>query len=103
MTPAYVLDAYALLAFLRDEPGASRVIAYLDNLPIEIAAVDRSLTGRAAHVKAHHSISVADSFAVALAQKEDAPVVTGDPEFRAVEETIQIEWLPQQDPSAYSE
>lgn len=100
------LDSFALLAFLRDEPGTKRVrkllrdaaqqqvqlymslinygellyiverrlgatelrrvIAYLDNLP-------RSRTGQAAHIKAHHSISFANSFAAALALEFDAP------------------------------
>jgi len=48
----------------------------------------------AAHVKAHHPISYADAFAVALAQEMDASVVTGDPEFECVEELIPVVWLP---------
>ncbi len=48
----------------------------------------------AAHVKAHHPISYADAFAVALAQELEAAVVTGDPEFKCVEELIDVEWLP---------
>jgi hypothetical protein len=30
---------------------------------------------------------------VALAKKLDATVITGDPEFRSVEEVVRIEWL----------
>lgn len=48
----------------------------------------------AAHVKAHHPVSYADAFAVALAQEMDASVVTGDPEFEKVEELISVAWLP---------
>jgi predicted nucleic acid-binding protein len=48
----------------------------------------------AAHVKAHHPISYADAFAVALAQEMDASVVTGDPEFECVEGLISVFWLP---------
>jgi ribonuclease VapC len=48
----------------------------------------------AAHVKAHHPISYADAFAVALAQELEAPVVTGDPEFECVEDLIDVTWLP---------
>jgi len=72
-----------------------KVIARLDDLPIQVMPIDRSLTLAAAHVKAHHPLSYADAFAVALAQKLDAMVVTGDPEFKHVEELVHIEWLPQ--------
>jgi len=133
LSASYVLDAFAVMAFLRDEPGGPRVrellhaaargetwlylslinygevlymverrwgeielhrvIAHLDELPIRVMPIDRPLTFAAAHVKAHHTISYADAFAVALAQKLDAMVVTGDPEFKSVEELVRIEWL----------
>lgn len=47
------------------------------------------------HIKAHYRLSYADAFAVALAQKLDAVVVTGDPELKSVEELAHIEWLSQ--------
>jgi len=133
LSASYVLDAFAVMAFLRDEPGGPRVrellqaaargeirlylclinygevlymverrwgeielhrvIAHLDELPIRVMPIDLPLTFAAAHVKAHHPISYADAFAVALAQKFDAMVVTGDPEFKSVEELVRIEWL----------
>jgi len=49
----------------------------------------------AAHLKAHHSISYADAFALALAQQEQAILLTGDPEFQQVASLAAIEWLPQ--------
>jgi ribonuclease VapC len=48
----------------------------------------------AAHIKARHPVSYADAFAVALAQEYGATVVTGDPEVRAVESLINVDWLP---------
>jgi len=72
-----------------------KVIARLDELPIRVMPIDRPMTFTAAHVKAHHHLSYADAFAVALAQQFDATVVTGDPEFKNVEELVHIEWLPQ--------
>ena len=48
----------------------------------------------AAHVKAHHPISYADAFAVALAREMEAAVVTGDPEFERVERLVEVLWLP---------
>jgi len=135
----YVLDAFALLAYLRREPGwrevrallsdaekqraylsicvinlgevlymterrkgaeqARAALGYVEQLPLESVDADRPLVLRAARVKASHPISYADAFAVALAQRLDAPVVTGDPEFRSVEEVVRVRWLgPQADP-----
>lgn len=47
----------------------------------------------AAHLKAHYPISYADAFAAVLAQELKATLVTGDPEFHAVQHLIHIEWL----------
>lgn len=135
MSASYVLDAFAVMAFLRDEPGGPKVrellraaaqdeiqlylslinygevlyllerrwgelelrkvMARLDELPIQMIPVDRPLVLAAAHIKARHPLSYADAFAVALAQKLNAVVVTGDPEFKSVEEVVGIEWLEQ--------
>ena len=75
--------------------AARRAIAAVDQLPITVVEADRRLTFAAAHVKAHHRLSYADAFAVALAQQTQATLVTGDPEFRAVEHLVAIDWLPQ--------
>lgn len=68
-------------------------LAYVGAAPIETAPVDQDRVFAAAHVKARHPISYADAFAVALAQELDATVVTGDPEFRAVEGLVAVKWL----------
>ena len=75
--------------------AARRTIAAVDQLPIAVIEADRRLTFAATHIKAHHRLSYADAFAVALAQQTQATLLTGDPEFRAVEHLITIEWLPQ--------
>ena len=64
-------------------------------LPIEIIGVsdDLALARQAAIFKATHKLSYADCFAAALAKQRNAELVTGDPEFRAVEEEIKIQWL----------
>lgn len=54
---------------------------------------EQALVERAAHVRARHSISYADAFCVATAHRLDASVLTGDPEFRAVEDEIPIIWI----------
>jgi predicted nucleic acid-binding protein len=63
-------------------------------LPIEFHAVDRELADLAADFKSRFRISLADAFAAALATKLKAPLLTGDPEFKAMEREIKIIWLP---------
>ncbi len=129
----YVLDAFALLAFLGDEPGsedvqeilrsaetdrveawlciinfgealyilereesleaAQKAVAITEQLPIQVIEADRSLTFTAAHVKAHHSLSYADAFAVALALEVGGAVVTGDREFEGLRSLVPVRWL----------
>lgn len=133
MAATQVLDSYALLALLRDDPGAEIVAGLLERAgqqnrsvhmtevnyaevqytirrkdgetvwasiagellaaPIEFHAADRRLADVAAGFKARFKISLADAFAAALAKERKAELVTGDPEFRALEKEIKIRWL----------
>jgi ribonuclease VapC len=51
------------------------------------------LVFEAAHLKARYPISYADAFAAALAKRNGAHLMTGDPEFKAVEPEVAIHWL----------
>ncbi len=62
-------------------------------LPIEFHPADRELADLAAEFKSRFSFSLADAFAAALASMQKAELVTGDPEFEAVESEIKIGWL----------
>lgn len=128
-----VLDSFALLAFLRGEPGEEKIAALLERagmrdepvhmtevnfaevkyitirkdgkerwdevagelpaLPIEFHPATRALSEIAAEFKARHRIRLADAFAAALAKERKAQLVTGDPEFKALEKDIRISWL----------
>ena len=61
--------------------------------PIQFHPVDRRLADAAADFKAHFKISLADAFAAALAKEMKAELVTGDPEFKALQRGIKIAWL----------
>jgi len=131
--PGFVLDSFALLAYLRDEPGADRVeellhkaatrheplhmtevnyaeiqyiiirrnglaawesvAASLVSLPIAFHPVTRELANIAAKLKASHRISLANGCAAALAKHRKCDLVTGDPEFKAIEGELKIAWL----------
>ncbi len=131
--PVYLLDSFALLAYLNGEPGQGRVqevlalaekhrcraimctinlgevvymterrlgltsaqsvLALVESLPLELLEATRELVLAAAHVKAGQPLSYADAFAVAAAARENAVILTGDPEFEAVEQMVRVEWL----------
>ena len=130
---SYVLDSFALLAYLQAESGGLKVkevlrealfakiavymsiislgeVLYITErklgketatailhdilrLPIHLAetAIDRVVS--AAHIKARHAMSYADTFVVALATELKATIITGDPEFKQVEAMVDISWL----------
>ena len=62
-------------------------------LPIEFHPADRELADLAADFKSRLNLSLADAFAAALARQHTAELVTGDPEFKAVEDEITVHWL----------
>ena len=65
----------------------------LKAVPIEFHPATRRLADLAADFKARHKISLADAFAAALAKEKKTELVTGDPEFKALEKEIKINWL----------
>jgi len=74
--------------------SAQEALAYIQANAIEVIDVDRELALSAAVLKANHRLGYADCFAAALAQRLNAAIVTGDPDFRQVEHLVTIEWLP---------
>lgn len=64
-------------------------------LPIELVPVDTDLqlVRQAAMYKASGKLAYADAFAAALAKLRNAELVTGDPDFKAVEGEIKVGWL----------
>ena len=65
----------------------------LQGLPIDFHSTTREMADIAADFKARFKMSLADAFAAALAKEKKAELVTGDPEFKAVEKEIKIVWL----------
>lgn len=65
---------------------ADLVYARIKALPIKIIEhIDETLLKEAGTFKAHYSVSYADSFAAALAKLNNCPLLSGDPEFKAIE------------------
>lgn len=132
----YVLDSFALIGYLENEPFAQEIedllyqaekgvshiylhalhlgevyyitlreqgqdvadLAYarVKRFPIKfVETINEELLLTAAAFKANYPISYTDSFAAALAKVKNALLLTGDPEFRALEANgiLEITWL----------
>ena len=72
---------------------ADQYIHEIKGMGIEIVDIDWALTRQAAAFKANGNISYADCFAAALAKSRKAELVTGDKEFKSLEDEIKISWL----------
>ena len=71
------------------EGGKERAELYKNTFaryPITIVEANKELTLQAAEYKAHYKISYADAFAAALAKIKKAILITGDKEFKVLEE-----------------
>ncbi|MGO9138010.1 MAG: type II toxin-antitoxin system VapC family toxin [Syntrophales bacterium] len=75
---------------LKQAEAVSHVIS---TLPIRLIPVDLDLAKKAAEFKAKKKMSYADCFAAALAKLRNATLVTGDEDFRHVENEVKILWL----------
>lgn len=73
---------------------AQEVLAKIEEYAPSVVDVDRELALAAAHLKARHEMGYADCLVAALAQRLGAAIVTGDPDFRQIEASVAIEWLP---------
>jgi ribonuclease VapC len=73
---------------------AYQALATLEAAGIQMAPMERDMALAAAHIKAEHPLAYADAFAAALAVNSHAALVTGDPEFKALEGVLSIHWLP---------
>jgi predicted nucleic acid-binding protein len=72
---------------------AEKVINQFNKYPIQLVGADRELTYQAAKLKGQYRIAYADCFAAALSLRLQGPVVTGDPEFKKLEDNISIHWI----------
>lgn len=75
------------------EEVAEEIADLLANYPLQLVDVDQSLTKTAAQFKGRYKIAYADCFAAAVARRQKAVVLTGDPEFRLLEKEVKISWL----------
>jgi PIN domain nuclease of toxin-antitoxin system len=86
-------EVYYRLARQHGHSLAETVVRQIEILPVQLSPCDQALALEAARIKADFPMSYADAFAVATARRENAAIVTGDPEFARVEHLVHIDWL----------
>jgi len=69
------------------------VLANIERLNFTILPVPNNLIFQAAEYKAQYALSYADCLALASAVEHKATLVTGDPEFKKVENLVDIVWI----------
>ena len=72
---------------------AREFIERLSQLPFEIIAPSSEIIMKASEIKAQYAISYADCFAVATAIQFSAAIITGDPEFKKIDDLVKINWV----------
>jgi ribonuclease VapC len=93
MTEVNYAEVQYIVRMKDGEAAWATIARELRAAPIEFHPADRRLADLAADFKAKYKLSVADAFAAALAKDRKTELVTGDPEFKALEKEIQIHWL----------
>ncbi len=94
MNDINVGETYYILAKERGMEQADVFLnVMLPSLPIIICSNSFEHVIEASRIKARYPISYADCFAVATALRENATIVTGDPEFKTVQKLVEIDWL----------
>lgn len=73
--------------------NTDRAINWLLQCPITLVELEDEILFEAARLKAYHPISYADCFVAATAITKGGSILTGDPEFRKVEDKVSIEWV----------
>lgn len=93
MTVVNVGEVWYIIAREVSEEEANSSVKELRDLRIQFENVDWELTQEAARFKSQNKMSYADCYAAALAKVKKADLVTGDQEFKPLEEQIKITWV----------
>jgi len=93
MTVVNAGEVWYIIAREISEEEANSSIKELQELRIQFIDVDWELTQEAARFKAKNKMSYADCYAASLAKTRKADLVTGDAEFKMIENQVKIQWV----------
>ena len=86
-------EVYYALSRSKGESKAEESILIIDQLPITLMEINRTIAYQAAKLKARYAVAFGDCFAAALAIVNQGQVLTGDPEFKNLEKDVSVNWL----------
>lgn len=86
-------EIYYIIARKQGQGMARTILEDVSSLPIDVADATFDRVIAAAQIKANYSLSYADAFVAATAMEFSATILTGDPEFKALESQTPILWL----------
>ena len=86
-------EIYYMLVRKHSARTAEEFLTRLPSLPIRMALPEEEDIVGTAKLKSAHRISYADAFAASLAIKENAALITGDPELREIGALLTVEWI----------
>jgi ribonuclease VapC len=93
MTVVNAGEVWYIIARELSEEEANSSIKELRDLRIRFVDVNWDLTQEAARFKSKYKMSYADCYAAALAKVNKADLVTGDKEFKPLEDQVRIQWV----------
>lgn len=93
MTSVNFGEVYYIVLRECGQEKAHEIEKIIKALPIDIIDVDIQLAKEAARFKATNKISYADCFAAALAKVRKGEIITGDKEFKSLENEVKISWI----------
>jgi ribonuclease VapC len=93
MTVVNVGEVWYITAREISEEAANNIVKELNGLRIEFMDANWEITQEAARFKSKNRMSYADCYAAALTKLKKGVLVTGDNEFRALDDQIGIHWV----------
>ncbi|MBI3618234.1 MAG: type II toxin-antitoxin system VapC family toxin [Candidatus Omnitrophica bacterium] len=93
MTTVNLGEVYYLLLRDHGPEDSDKILKVIETLPIDFIEADMKLVKQAAIYKAAKKLPYVDCFAAALAKLHKGEVVTGDKEFKAIENEVKITWI----------
>ncbi len=93
MSVVNVGEVWYIIARNTSPADADGAISDLQKIGIQFDNAEWKLARQAAVFKSKYKMSYADAFAAALAIQKNAHLVTGDKEFKQVENEVKIVWL----------
>lgn len=96
--PVYMMvvnvgEVWYITAHEISETTADNIVKELSDLRIEFIDANWEITQEAARFKSKNRMSYADCYAAALAKSKKGILVTGDSEFKTIDDQIDIQWV----------